>query len=72
MKRTGGFGVPGFRPNKHYMREMKRFGILPDNYGGIARGRTVDGYAIDQAYWRSLWWPYPRSEALKADDFLRP
>jgi len=44
--------MPDFRPNEHYIREMKRFGILPANHNP----RTpIDPYATDQAYWQSLW-----------------
>jgi len=46
------FDMPGFRPNQHYVREMQRYGILPDELPGDAR---IDVYATDQAYWRSLW-----------------
>ena len=28
---VGRFDVPGFRPNEHYVRWMKRFGILPES-----------------------------------------
>jgi hypothetical protein len=52
------FDMPGFRPNEHYLREMQRFGILPDS---IAPAGPIDGYAADQAYWRSFWYR-PRSE----------
>lgn len=46
------FDMPGFRPNEPYIREMKRFGILPDSVG--AQG-PVDVYAADDTYWRSFW-----------------
>ena len=49
MKR---FDMPGFRPNVHYLREMRRYGILPKR---LSPAGGVDAYAMDRAYWRSLW-----------------
>jgi hypothetical protein len=46
------FDMPGFRPNEHYIREMKKYGILPAN---IAPEDPIDPYATDRASWRSLW-----------------
>lgn len=47
------FDMPGFKPNEHYVREMKRFGVLPASLD-LARD-PIDVYATDQAYWRSFW-----------------
>jgi len=47
------FDMPGFRPTQGYVREMKRYGILPND---LAEGALIDVYATDRAYWRSLWW----------------
>jgi len=47
------FDMPGFRPNRYYIREMKRFGFLPQD---LPPDAPVDYYATDQAYWRSFWW----------------
>jgi hypothetical protein len=53
---TPRYGSPGFQPNRQYVREMKRFGILPPNFQ--LGQQPVDIFALDQAYWRSLWpWP---------------
>jgi len=46
------FDMPGFRPNEPYIREMKRFGILPS---GLGAQDPVDVYATDEKYWRSFW-----------------
>ncbi len=46
------FDMSGFRPNKHYIREMKRYGILPETLGD---DDPIDVYQTDQAYWKSLW-----------------
>jgi hypothetical protein len=47
------YGMPGFRPNEHYVRWMKRFGILPESFD--AAKSPIDPYDTDRAYWRSLW-----------------
>ncbi len=53
LKRVGRFDMPGFQPNEHYLREMRRFGIIdPKANPGV----PVDPYAIDQRYWRSFWY----------------
>lgn len=48
------FDMAGFRPDPAYIREMKRYGILPAASG--AAQEPVNVYDLDQAYWRSLWW----------------
>ncbi|MGB2823757.1 MAG: hypothetical protein WBF17_22445, partial [Phycisphaerae bacterium] len=50
------FDMPGFRPNAHYVREMKRYGILP---AGHAPDDPIDVYAADRAYWESFWYRPP-------------
>jgi hypothetical protein len=52
------FDMPDFRPRQSYIREMKRYGVLPKNFAADAK---IDVYATDQAYWRSLW---HRSDAV--------
>lgn len=47
------FDMPGFRPLPSYVREMKRYGILPKD---LSEDTEIDVYATDQAYWRSLWY----------------
>jgi hypothetical protein len=47
------FDMPGFRPNKHYLREMKVYGILPEDFD-IAKD-PADPYKIDEKYWESHW-----------------
>ncbi|MCH7227813.1 hypothetical protein [Haloferula sp. A504] len=46
------FDMPDFRPRRAYIREMKRFGILPQDLPPDAR---IDPYKTDERYWRSLW-----------------
>ena len=50
MKR---FDMPGFRPREAWIREMKRYGILPADYAG---SQKLDYYAIERRYWESLWY----------------
>jgi hypothetical protein len=50
LRRDKRFDMPGFRPNRYYLREMQLFGILP---GGFADDAAIDPYQIDQVYWRS-------------------
>ncbi len=45
------FDMPGFRPSPHYVREMKRYAILPEDHGP---DDPIDVYETDRAYWRSL------------------
>jgi len=47
------FDMPGFRPQAGYVREMKNYGILPENFDPDRD--PIDVYQMDQAYWRSLW-----------------
>jgi hypothetical protein len=47
------FDMPDFRPRPAYVREMKRYGILPKE---IAADTAIDVYATDRVYWRSLWY----------------
>jgi len=47
------FDMPGFRPNRHYIREMQRFGFLPQTLGA---DEPIDVYATDRAYWQSFWY----------------
>ena len=47
------FDMTKFCPNPEYLREMKRYGILPQD-AGPEKGR-IDPYATDRRYW-SLGW----------------
>jgi hypothetical protein len=46
------FDMPGFRPRAEYVREMKKFGILP---AGQPDDAAIDVYATERRYWESLW-----------------
>ncbi len=47
------WGMQGWKPNKDYIREMKRFGVLPHAFDGAKD--PFDPFKTDQLYWRSLW-----------------
>ncbi|NIA15318.1 MAG: hypothetical protein GWP08_14710 [Nitrospiraceae bacterium] len=42
------FDMPGFVPRKGYLREMKRYGVLPADHPDDV---PVDIYALDRRYW---------------------
>ena len=46
------FNMPGFQPAPEYIREMQRFGILPQAH---RPGDPIDVYETDRRYWRSMW-----------------
>jgi len=54
LDRTPRYGTPKFQPNRQYVREMKRFGILPAGFN-LPRD-PLDVFATDQQYWQSLWY----------------
>ncbi len=54
------FGTSGFKPNKQYVREMKRFGVLPAEFD-LSRD-PIDVFETDQQYWKQFWYR-PKSEA---------
>ncbi|HPS01352.1 MAG TPA: hypothetical protein PLA90_07405, partial [Candidatus Sumerlaeota bacterium] len=47
------FDMPGFRPPAPYIRELKRYGILPPDRPDEA---PIDCYKADRAYWDSFVW----------------
>ncbi len=47
------YHMPGFKPNKHYVREMKRYGVLPATFD--VEKDPIDVFETDQAYWRTMW-----------------
>ena len=48
------FGTPEFKPNKQYVREMKRFGVLPLEFD-LSRD-PIDVFETDQRYWKQFWY----------------
>jgi hypothetical protein len=43
-------------PEPEYIREMKRYGVLPATYQS---GDPIDVYDTDRRYWQSLWHRHP-------------
>ncbi len=46
------FDMPGFKPREEYIREMKRFGLLPETFD-ISKD-PLDIYQLDRRYWDSF------------------
>jgi hypothetical protein len=49
------YGMPGFRPNRQYVRELIRYGILPGDFDPATS--PIDHFMADQQYWKSFWIP---------------
>lgn len=56
LARNKRFDMPGFRPRPDWVREMTRYGILPAETRPEDIGNV---YAVEQDYWRSLWYVPP-------------
>ena len=54
------FDMPDFRPNIHYLREMKVYGILPADFDTAKD--PANPYELDRKYWKSLWY-HPKGPA---------
>ena len=48
------FDMPGFRPRPQYVREMKRYGVLPPSFDAALD--PIDTYAVDRQYWDLFGW----------------
>ena len=59
MEKVARFGTPAFKPNRQYVREMKRFGVLKSESN--LDNDAVDIFETDQQYWK-LFWYTPESE----------
>lgn len=46
------FDMPGFKPRAEYVREMKRYGLLPAEFD--VDKQPLDVYALDRKYWDSF------------------
>jgi hypothetical protein len=53
LERIKRFDMPGFRPRPQYLRELRRYGILPPDHPADA---AVDPYQLDRQYWESQWY----------------
>ena len=47
------FDLSNFRPRVDWVREMKRFEILPEGMTPLA---PINVYEAERKYWRSLWY----------------
>ncbi|MCP4785449.1 MAG: hypothetical protein GY903_22920 [Fuerstiella sp.] len=47
------FDMPGFQPRYEYLREMKRYEVLPAKFD-LAQPDNVDPYELDQRYWQQF------------------
>jgi hypothetical protein len=54
------FGTPEFKPNKQYVREMKRFGVLSPEFN-LSRD-AIDVFETDQRYWKLFWYRQGRED----------
>jgi hypothetical protein len=45
--------MPGFRPRADWVREMKRYSILPADLDPAV---PINCYAVERKYWESLWY----------------
>jgi hypothetical protein len=59
MEKVARFGTPEFKPNRQYVREMKRFGILRQDFNPDRE--PIDIFETDQRYWK-LFWYEPHSD----------
>jgi len=50
------FDMPHFKPRTDWVREMKRYGVLPEC---VTSEEVTDVYGTEQEYWRSLWYQPP-------------
>ena len=48
------FGMPAFKPNRQYIREMKRFDVLPAEFD--VQRDPLDVFETDERYWRLFWY----------------
>jgi hypothetical protein len=46
------YGSPAFKPNPQYVREMKRYGILPASFDPAQD--AIDVFQTDRAYWKKV------------------
>jgi hypothetical protein len=54
MEKVARFGTPEFKPNRQYVREMKRFGVLKPDFN-LDR-EPIDIFETDQRYWKLFWY----------------
>ena len=53
LERIKRFDMPGFQPRPQYLRELRRYGILPPDHPDDT---PVDPYQLDRQYWQAQWY----------------
>lgn len=53
LQKNKRWDTPGFKPHPFYVREMKRYGILPETFDPARQ--DADVFQIDRRYWESTW-----------------
>jgi hypothetical protein len=48
------YSTPEFKPSRQYVREMKKYGILPESFD-LATD-SIDVFETDRKYWESFWY----------------
>jgi len=56
------FDMPNFRPRVDWVREMKRYGVLPGDAGVES---PLNCYEVERRYWESLWYRPPVTLSVK-------
>ena len=64
LEESNRFCMGRFVPAPSYVREMKRYGILPPDHDPNA---PIDPYETDKAYWKSFWYT-PKQPAEKSEE----
>ncbi|MCX5647795.1 MAG: hypothetical protein NTX40_01680 [Planctomycetota bacterium] len=64
------FDMADFKPPRPYLREMHRYGTLPDSFNPATD--RVDVYALDRRYFESLWYYPPGTERPKLFENANP
>jgi len=54
MEQVPRFGTTKFKPNRQYVREMKRFGVLKPEFN--LDQEPIDIFETDQRYWKLFWY----------------
>ncbi|MHC4253706.1 MAG: hypothetical protein ACYS9X_31715, partial [Planctomycetota bacterium] len=64
------FDMADFKPPRPYLREMHRYGVLPDSFDPATD--RADVYELDRRYFESLWHYPPGAERPKTFANTRP
>ncbi len=53
LRKNKRWDMPGFKPHPYYVREMKRYGVLPESFD--LANDEIDVFEVDRRYWESSW-----------------